>query len=179
MATNIELKAHYPDLHRARRLCDSLHATHAITESQLDTYFKVPNGRLKLRESSPTSSTLIYYEREDKQEPRQSDYLLVPVRGEPALLQDLLTHALGILVQVKKSREVFTYGNTRIHLDCVERLGTFIELEYVVDENFTVEDGKKALDALKQHFGIHEDDLIDVSYSDLLLRSTPDSSRQY
>ena len=146
MATNIEIKARYPDLQRARHLCSMLQTTRIGTESQVDTYFVVPNDRLKLRESSHNPSTLIYYEREDKRDSKQSDYHLVPINGEPALLRDILTRALGILVQVRKTREVFNYGNTRIHLDDVERLGSFIEFEYVVDEESPVEDGEEVLE---------------------------------
>lgn len=76
-----------------------------------------------------------------------------------------------MLVQVRKTREVFKHGNTRIHLDDVERLGSFIEFEYVVDEESPVEDGKEVLESLKQHFGIREEDLIATSYSDLLIEA--------
>jgi len=83
MATNIEIKARYPDLQRARHLSSMLQAPHIGTESQLDTYFVVPNGRLKLRESSHNPSILIYYEREDTRDSKQSDYHLVPINDEP------------------------------------------------------------------------------------------------
>jgi predicted adenylyl cyclase CyaB len=148
-----------------------LQATRIGTESQVDTYFVVPKGRLKLRESGRNPSTLIYYEREDTHDSKQSDYHLVSIDGKPARLRNVLTRALGILVQVRKTREVFNYGNTRIHLDVVERLGSFIEFEYVVGGESPVEDGKEVLGRLKQHFGIREEDLVATSYSDLLVEA--------
>ena len=72
---------------------------------------------------------------------------------------------------MRKTREVFNYGNTRIHLDSVERLGSFIEFEYVVDKESPVEDGKEVLERLKRHFGIREEHLVATSYSDLLIEA--------
>lgn len=173
MATNIELKASYQDLERAKSICRTLGARYTGTDSQLDTYFKVPSGRLKLRESTLTGNSLIFYERLDKREPKESDYLLVRIEGEPTALRQLLTHTLGLLVQVRKKRDVFIFGNTRIHLDNVESLGTFVEFEYLASSNCVADNSAKELRLLREHFFIADGDLIDVSYCDLILRSVP------
>jgi len=173
MATNIELKASYQDLGRAKGICRALGAKHTGTDFQLDTYFKVPSGRFKLRESTLTGNSLIFYERKNEREPKESDYLLVRIEGEPTALRQLLAHALGLLVQVRKKRDVFILGNTRIHLDNVESLGRFVEFEYLVSNNGAADNSAKELRLLRERLNIAKDDLIDVSYGDLVLRSVP------
>ena len=100
-------------------------------ELQTDTYFRVPNGRLKLREMQGRLPVLIWYRRPDRAEVRASDYQLVPV-AEPAQLKAALAGALGLRGLVHKRREIFWWHNVRVHLDDVEGLGTFVEFEAVL-----------------------------------------------
>ena len=173
MARNIEIKARYPDLRNALRICGEMGATYAGTDLQVDSYFRVPSGRLKIRESTLGSGSLIFYRREDKQGPKQSDYLLVEIGSSAASLRELLTEALGILVQVRKKRQVLVYGTTRVHLDEVESLGSFVEFEYVLQENQSPEAGFSEVERLRKSLAIEDAALVSVSYSDLALGSDP------
>jgi len=148
-----------------------LHARHADfrgTDHQIDTYFKVNHGRLKLREGN-IENALIYYEREDQEGPKQSSVTLVPtLPGSP--LKALLTQAVGILRVVEKRRDIYFIDNVKFHLDEVEGLGTFVEIE-AIDKDGT--SGSERLLAqchtFLALFDIQSDQLVAVSYSDLLL----------
>ena len=171
MATNIEIKATYEDLEHAKRICGLLAAKYIGTDLQLDTYFKVHSGKLKLRESTLSKNQLIFYNREIKYDAKRSDYFLVPIEGEPAPLRCLLSYALGVIAQVQKTRDIFIIACTRIHLDNVESLGKFIEFEYLINNSNSMENGIKELDQIRERFDIQESNLIDVSYSDLLQKN--------
>jgi predicted adenylyl cyclase CyaB len=173
VARNIELKARCPDLQTAQRVCREIGAVPAGTDLQLDSYFRVPSGRLKIRESTSSPNSLILYRREDKPSPKESSYELVDIGTAAAPLRELLAQALGMTVQVRKKRQIFMYGQTRIHLDEVETLGSFIEFEYVLQDNEAPEAGNKEVERLRRIFGIDEDSSISVSYSDLVLGFHP------
>jgi predicted adenylyl cyclase CyaB len=176
MKRNIELKARFPDLAAghaaARRLGAHVHAV----ERQRDTYFRVANGRLKLRERwspvasstlQPSSSQLIWYERPDESQARASDYsLLVVQQGED--LRAILANSLGVLTEVVKHRTVFLYDNVRIHLDDVTGLGTFLEFEAIVDDGCDEFAARKKVERLFADFGLTSDAVVAGSYSDLL-----------
>src|SRR5947209_16491563 len=134
---NIELKARYVDLARAVEVVKKLHARLDRSMTQVDTYFHAPNGRLKLREittaAGASSAELIAYDRSDSTEFRDSQYFVVPV-PDPALLKAALTAACGLRGVVRKHRDVYLFHNVRIHLDQVDRLGSFIEFEAVISE---------------------------------------------
>ena len=134
---------------------------------QGDTYFRVPRGRLKLRRirGSP-HSTLIYYDRPDRTESRYSEYHLAPV-DDAEEVETLLGTALGTLVKVGKTRHLFSYGATRIHLDQVENLGCFVELETVIQYQ-TEEEARAEHELVKQTLGLDEREIVAVSYGDLL-----------
>ena len=134
---------------------------------QGDTYFRVPRGRLKLRQTEGSShGTLIYYDRPDRAESRYSEYHLAPV-DEAEEIETLLGTALGTLVKVDKTRHLFLYGATRIHLDRVENLGCFVELETVVQYQ-TQEEARAEHELIKLELGLDERDPVAVSYGDLL-----------
>jgi len=173
MRRNIELKAMYPDLQSARRICAKLGAAHIGVDRQLDSFFKVTSGRLKLRESSLTGNSLIFYMREDKNQPKQSDYMIFSIHDNATVLRELLARALGLFIQLSKTRDIYLYHATRIHLDEVDSLGTFVEFEYVLSETDSFEKGLEDLGKLKKNFDIHDSSLVDVSYSDLLIRQHP------
>jgi len=136
---------------------------------QGDTYFRVPRGRLKMRRirDSPRG-TLIYYDRPDRAESRYSEYYLAPV-DDAEEVETLLDTALGTLVKVGKTRHLFSYSATRIHLDQVENLGCFVELETVMQYQ-TEEEARAEHELVKQTLGLDERETVAVSYSDLLRR---------
>ena len=166
MRRNIELKARCADLEKARQAAIRAGATFQGILAQTDTYFRVPNGRLKLREIEGQMAELIWYARPDETNFRESRYILTPI-AEPATALAALSQALGIRGIVKKRRELFLFENVRIHLDTVEGLGSFIEFEAVIfdasDEPASHEKLARLADALQ----IQDADRIAVSYSDL------------
>jgi predicted adenylyl cyclase CyaB len=166
---NIEIKAKSDNQDAIREILKSKNADFKGVDHQIDTYFKVNTGRLKLREGN-IENYLIHYQRENKEGPKQADVILF--KSDPkSSLKDILTKALGILVVVDKKREIYFIENVKFHIDVVEDLGTFVEIE-AIDNDGTV--GKDKL--LEQcHFfldlfKIAQEDLISVSYSDLLLQ---------
>ena len=137
---------------------------------QKDTYFEVARGRLKLREEEGSPTSLIAYERPDVRSQKESRYRIVEVHDADGL-REALTDVLGIRVVVTKERRLFVFDGVRIHLDCVDGLGDFIEFEGVVgsDGSSDLERFEKLLTELRHSFGIAEGDLLEGSYSDLLL----------
>src|SRR5690606_29244467 len=118
---------------------------------QIDTYFPVPSGRLKLREAEPGVTELVHYHRQDVAGPRGCDYQLELVSPS---IKSMLTDALGVLVVVDKVRTLFLWKNVRIHLDTVQDLGTFIEFEAVLDDKCDDADGMEKLKFLIDVFEI-------------------------
>ena len=163
---NIEIKAKIRDYDKVKRLVEELCPKPVQTEQQEDTFFITSKGRLKLRESN-VKSALIYYDRKDSLEPSQSD-IAISFSDSPDTLKSVLSKSLGIRGIVKKNRTLYKYGQTRIHLDDVEGLGKFIELEVVLKSNQTSKDGENIAIDLMSKFNIHKTDLIDVAYIDLI-----------
>ena len=166
---NIEIKAKSNNQDAIREILKSKNADFKGVDHQIDTYFKVNNGRLKLREGK-IENHLIYYQRENKGGPKQSDVTLFK-SDSTSSLKEILTKALGILVVVDKKREIYFIDNVKFHIDVVEDLGTFVEVE-AIDNDGTI--GKDRLLEQCQFFldlfKISQEDLISVSYSDLLLQ---------
>jgi predicted adenylyl cyclase CyaB len=167
MARNIEIKAMVRDYDALRQLAEVLSDTPCTTIQQEDTFFNVSENRLKLRTLAQDRGQLIFYARSDQTGPKQSNYLLT-MTHEPAKLQNVLASALGIRGVVRKTRELFLVGKTRIHLDQVEGLGAYMELEVVLGAHETAVDGTAVAADLMSQLGIQESDLIDVAYIDLL-----------
>ena len=163
---NIELKARCPDLARAAAAAKDIGATRAGELRQCDTYFHVPTGRLKLRETDGKPAELIAYARADSPEFRDSRYHLVPA-PDPAALKTALASVLGVRGEVRKVRELWMYHNVRIHLDAVAGLGTFTEFEAVISSAADEAASQERLETLTSALGIGDDDRISVSYSDL------------
>jgi adenylate cyclase class 2 len=165
---NIEIKATCSDQEKVRDFLTSHHADSKGIYHQIDSYFNVNNGRLKLREGT-IEKFLIFYEREDKEGPKQSNIILYPFDPNSSL-KEILIRSLGLLVVVDKSREIYFIDNVKFHIDTVKNLGTFIEIEAIDSEgNIGKEKLLEQCNAYLSHFGIKESDLIPVSYSDLLL----------
>jgi predicted adenylyl cyclase CyaB len=176
MARNIEIKARVADLGRARATAERLATTRLGIEHQRDTYYGCRAGRLKLREIEGRVVQLIAYERADRPDAKASDYRLVNIishAGAASALRELLDAALGTLVVVEKSREIFLYHNVRIHLDEVAQLGTFIEFEAVVGDAADDATAHEQVAWLTRQFEIGAADLISGSYSDMLLKRAP------
>jgi predicted adenylyl cyclase CyaB len=167
-ARNIELKARYPDLARARVLCAELGAVESELLIQTDTYYRVSNGRLKLRLIEPGQAELIWYERANRIDSRSSDYVLVKV-DNPAGIGAALSGALGVLVEVRKRRTLLLWQNVRIHLDQVEDLGHFIEFEAVLRPGDSQQAGHDRIHQLCKWLSIQQQDWVAESYSDLLI----------
>jgi predicted adenylyl cyclase CyaB len=165
---NLELKARCHDLDLTRRLVVALGARFLAIESQTDTFFQVRSGRLKLRQLDD-AAVLVAYHRDDAIEIRPSDYYLIPV-ADPAALCAALAATLGIRAIVKKQREIHLYHNVRIHLDRVEQLGDFVELEAVLDPNHSedVSTARLLLDEIAVTLGIVTADHVASAYVDLL-----------
>lgn len=167
MARNIEIKARMRDFSGTRSLAESLSDEPAVLLKQQDTFYHVPKGRLKLRAVQPGGAQLIYYQRSDRAEPRLSEYVTSKVE-DPLAMNALLSAALGITGQVRKERWLCLVGQTRIHLDRVEGLGDFLELEYVLQDGEQEAEGLKVVRELADRLGIQDEDVIAGAYADLL-----------
>ncbi len=163
---NIEIKACLRDIYSTEKSVIQFCGKPFSVENQIDTFFKTESGRLKLRESGEKSA-LIYYNRKNSKEPTHSDIAISFVEDAESL-KSVLSKSYGIRGIVKKKRILYKYGQTRIHLDNVEGLGKFIELEVVLNDNQTNDDGIKVANNLVQKLNIQESDLIDVAYIDLI-----------
>jgi len=164
---NVELKARDADPARSLATCRELGADDRGELWQRDTYFAVPHGGLKLREQRPGRPHLIQFERADQAQERESRYRIVEV-GDAATLTAALDAALGVRGTVEKRRRLLLWRDVRIHLDTVERLGTFVELEAVAppDSDLALEHERVA--ALRDALDITDDRLVDRGYATLL-----------
>lgn len=166
--TNIEIKARTERGDAIRTILLEAGAEFRGTDHQKDTYFRVPSGRLKLREGN-IENQLIHYRRADQEGPKQADVLLYPsLPGSN--LKEILTTALGIRVVVDKTREIYFMDNVKFHIDEVEGLGHFVEIE-AIDREGTL-GREKLLEQCQYYlsrFGITAEELVACSYSDLLL----------
>jgi len=165
---NVELKATDPDPERSLAVCRNLGADDRGILVQRDTYFRVTDGRLKLREETPGGAALIQYHRSDRPEARESRYRIAPVE-DGAALREALDAALGTLVVVDKERRLLLWEGVRIHLDTVSGLGSFLELEGVApaDSDLTAERDRVA--QLSEALGLDNSRILADSYSDRLL----------
>jgi predicted adenylyl cyclase CyaB len=169
MSTNIEIKARVPDLASIRAKAASLASGPAEIIDQTDTFFVVARGRLKVRAFADGSGELIAYERADDQGSKQSTYTRVECRDATAL-SEALARVLPLRGVVVKRRELFLVGRTRIHLDVVENLGCFVELEVVLALDESPERGHQEARELVTSLQISEAALVAEAYIDLLER---------
>lgn len=169
---NIEIKAYCSNPTAIRDWLQANHADYKGLDHQIDTYFKVPYGRLKLREGN-IECALIHYHRPNQAGPKHSDIRYYKPQTA-ADLKQTLEAALGILVVVDKQRHIYFIDNVKFHVDEVQGLGAFVEIE-AIDREGTL--GLDHLQAQCAHYqatlGIAQGDLIAVSYSDLLLEQRP------
>ena len=167
MASNIEIKARVDDFDALKARAESLSDGPVKVIPQEDTFFNTEKGRLKLRVLAPDLGYLIYYERPDQDGPKRSDYHLAETR-DPENLKTALSLALGVRGVVRKTRYLYMAGQTRIHLDEVEGLGHFMELEVVMREGQSDAEGQAIAEDLMRRLGVREEALIEGAYMDLL-----------
>ncbi len=167
MPTNIEIKARARDFNAVRLRAEALSDTPVQVIPQEDTFFSVGQGRLKLRVRKPDPAQLIYYERPDQGGPKRSDYSIFETQ-DPESLKQTLGHALGIRGVVRKTRYLYLVGQTRVHLDDVEGLGQFMELEVVMRPGQPDADGQAIAQDLMHRLGVEPSDLLEGAYMDLL-----------
>jgi predicted adenylyl cyclase CyaB len=167
MPANIEIKARVRDFESLKQIAAQLSDKPCQTIPQEDTFFNCPHGRLKLRELGPHCGQLIYYQRQDVTGPKHSEYKIFST-DDPAGLKLILSEAYGVRGVVTKVRYLFLVGQTRIHLDDVNGLGKFMELEVVLQPGQTDAEGQAVAENLMNTLGIRHTDLIDSSYMDLI-----------
>ncbi len=165
---NVEIKAKCDDPVFVREYLLANGAEFRGTDHQRDTYFNVSNGRLKLREGN-IENNLIFYERTNQAGPKHSDFELVKV-PDAEKLKEVLTKSNGVKVVVEKKREIYYMRNVKFHIDEVPGLGHFMEIEAGnIGVELSAVELREQCDYYMKELGIKEDDLIEVSYSDLLL----------
>ncbi len=164
---NVEIKAKTTKSTQIRSYLLNHGAEFKGLDLQTDTYFKVPTGRLKLREGK-IENNLIYYERPNQEGPKQSNFQLVQ-SPDPVGLKTILSNALGIIAIVEKRREIFYIENVKFHLDELEGLGNFVEIEASnLLHNLDISKLHEQCNFYMSEFGIEEQDLLKMSYSDML-----------
>jgi len=163
---NVEIKAEVRNVEHLRAYMRANGTQHAV-EMQRDVFFKALRGRLKLRCFPDGTGVLVAYERPDQSGPKMSDYTLAPVT-DAAKLEEALTRSLGVRGIVEKRREISIVGQTRIHLDKVKGLGTFVELEVVLKPRQTARQGLKIAQGLMRELRINKSDLLEQAYMDML-----------
>lgn len=171
MGANIEVKARIRNWDRQFAKAQRLAGKGPTMIEQVDTFFHTPVGHLKLRQFTPHSGELIYYLRPDQRGPKLSEYSITPT-SSPASLCETLAQALGISGELRKRRWLFLSNepdaHTRIHFDEVRGLGRFIELEVVLAPGQPPEEGEEIAQRFCVALDIHDEDLIDCAYVDLM-----------
>jgi predicted adenylyl cyclase CyaB len=171
MARNVEIKARLPDPQPVAAVVESISGGPGVVIEQEDVFFRCDSGRLKLRTFADGTGELIHYHRPDVSGPKTSDYVISKTR-DPSGLRTVLERALGIVAVVRKTRRLFLAGRTRIHLDSVEGLGSFLELEVVLGEGESLSSGEREAARLMSRLGIERESLVSGAYADLLAQST-------
>lgn len=166
---NIEIKARTTRSNSIRQYLVQQGAELRGIDAQTDTYFNVAQGRLKLREGK-VENNLIYYQREEKAGAKQSNVELMPTTEGP-VLKSILLKALGAKAIVKKTREIYYIGNVKFHLDTVEGLGNFVEIEASNRfEDIEEVQLRRQCEEYMIAFGISAEEIVNESYSDMVMR---------
>lgn len=166
MPRNIEIKARIPTVEQLLPRARALAGGDVEVIDQVDTFFHVKHGRMKLREFADGSAELIHYHRANTSEARPSDYVRVPVGDAPGMRQ-ALARGCGVIGQVRKRRLLLLVGQTRVHLDRVEGLGDCIELEVVLRDGQSDDEGSAIAEALMQRLGLADAQRLAGAYLDL------------
>ncbi len=167
MPSNVEIKARARDFDEIRRRAELLSDTSVEVIPQEDIFFKTEKGRLKLRVLALNLGQLIYYTRPDQEGPKRSEYHIYET-PDPENLRRVLELAYGIRGVVRKTRYLYLVGQTRVHLDDVEGLGQFMELEVVMGDGQSDAEGQAIAEDLMSRLGVERSDLLEGAYMDLL-----------
>ena len=167
MARNIEIKARVADLPALAARTAAIADGGPVEIPQDDTFFTCANGRLKLRVHADGHGELIFYRRPDAEGPKVSFYVLSPTES-PDTLREALTLANGQEGRVVKHRTLYRVGRSRVHLDRVQGLGDFMELEVVLADGEPPEDGVREAHDLMARLQVPADSLVEGAYHDLL-----------
>lgn len=167
----IEIKAKTNKGEKIRNILSVNNAEYKGTDHQIDIYFAVKNGRLKLRNGN-IENNLIFYDRPNKSEPKKSEVIYEKVNKESEV-QKILSQAIGEKVRVDKHREIYFIENVKFHIDKVKELGEFIEIEAIDKEDkFTEKELQNQCEYYLKLFEITKEELVDKSYSDLMIEKT-------
>jgi adenylate cyclase class 2 len=164
---NVELKAKTSTPENAKKILDDLGARYVGCDNQLDTYFNTPSGRLKLREGNIENS-LIHYNRQNSKDAKLSNIAYSKITNSLDI-KHVLTSSLGILIEVRKERHIYFIDHVKFHIDYLDSLGTFLEIE-VIDEfdEYSVDEMNSLCKEYQTILSISDDDLLTHSYSDML-----------
>ena len=172
MARNIEIKARIENVAQLTPQVAALASEGPLEIAQDDTFFACDTGRLKLRAFSNDSGELIYYQRVNQAGPKESFYLRSPTTS-PETLRESLSLAYGQIGRIRKYRTLFLVGRTRVHLDRVEGLGHFLELEVMLVDDELPEQAVHEAGALMEQLGIQAAQLVEGAYLDLITGTVP------
>jgi predicted adenylyl cyclase CyaB len=167
MPSNIEIKARARNFDKMRQRAEKLSDMPLQVIKQEDTFFNTEMGRLKLRILAAERAQLIYYTRPDQEGPKRSDYHIYET-SDPENLKRVLELTYGIRGVVRKTRYLYIVGQTRVHLDDVDGLGQFMELEVVMQAGQSDADGQVIAEGLMTGLGVERSDLLEGAYLDLL-----------
>lgn len=165
MKKNYEIKCKLANYKKIKELAGSLKKLSYSVEKQVDIYYKVKSGRLKLRIINDKEANLIYYNRAERSNKRISQYIISKTNDFKEL-DGILRNEFKILISVTKIREIYFNKTIRIHLDRVKKLGNFLEIE-IIYVNLTK--AKKEMKELIHFLKLNENTFIKNSYSDLLI----------
>jgi len=163
------VKTRVGDLNAVRARVEKLADAPAVVLDQVDTFFRTPEGRLKLRVFPDGKGELIAYRRPDSAGPKTSEYSIYRT-SQPEALGAALRGVLGVRGVVRKRRLLYLVGQTRVHLDEVDGLGSFLELEVVLADGQAPGDGEAIARQLLRELGVRDEDRVAGAYIDLLER---------
>lgn len=170
MPRNIEIKARISSVEALLPKAAALATAGPTPIAQDDTFFRCNSGRLKLRAFSAEAGELIFYQRANAQGPKESFYVISPTQS-PDSLRECLSLAHGQVGRVIKQRTLYLVGRTRVHLDRVQDLGDFLELEVVLADGEPAEAGMQEARTLMAQLGVDPAQLVDTAYVDLLTKT--------
>lgn len=170
MFRNIEIKAKTTNIDTIRAALRKLTELPRVIMQQEDTFFHTTSGRLKLRQVDGYPAELIHYDRPDQKGPKLSSYEKQVFQNvdEVEGLKKILKKSLKVRGVVRKQRELYVVDQTRVHLDNVEKLGIFIELEVCLKEHQSIEEGQNIANVLMKQLDVKDEDLVSYSYIDML-----------
>lgn len=176
MPRNVEIKARIESIEALAVRAAAIADTDPVEILQDDTFFACGAGRLKLRQFADGKGELIFYRRADRQGPKESFFVISQTTSANSL-REVLSHAYGQAGRVLKHRTLYLAGQTRIHLDRVTGLGDYLELEVVVDDGESVENGVRRAHEVMDQLGVTPAQLVEGAYVDLLARPAAPGAR--